>query len=123
MRNYSRKKNICTCECSVYSDFTFIEKIIVKYEIEFNKDLKYKPIKNTWSTQQYFGEFKKIVELPKFLETFIEGQDYKITTSHFTRDKILVPYVSKIQVENLEKYQTLKKQHQRKNKLKKINLS
>lgn len=119
-KNFSRRGYICTCLCPVFYDNKKIDDIIVKYELEKgNSNNSYIPKlrKNQWSTYQYWGKFKKIVELPPYFNNLV---NYKYITSSFTRDGIQMPFVYRIEIEDLEKYLIEKKKIDRKDKLNKI---
>lgn len=119
-KNFSRKGYICTCLCPVYCDNKKIEDIIVKYELEKgNSNNTYVPKlrKNQWATYQYWGKFKKIIELPLYFNNIVK---YYYVTSSFTRDGIQMPFVYRIEIEDLEKYLIEKKKIDRKDKLNKI---
>jgi hypothetical protein len=108
-KNYSRKGKICSCLCPItYLDtkkVVNIEKVLVKYEVEPNKEsTSYisKLKKNQWSSYQYWGKFKQITELPKIFEKLNE-EDFKVKIGSFSRDNIQMPYVSEIEILNVDK--------------------
>lgn len=113
-KKYSRTGNICSCEVSVASETKILDNVMIKYEIMYNN-------KQIWDIrkakyQQYFGEFKQIVELPKIFDKI----GYKFQISSFNRDNVQIPVVSLIMVDG-EKYELLKLIENRKDKLKKLN--
>jgi hypothetical protein len=126
-KNFSRKVFICSCQCTVlsrdltYSTAVVYENVMVKYEVEPNKDLNYEELLNRkyWSQKISWGKFKKVVELPLIFSKLNE-EDFIVYIGHFTRDKVLMPFISKIEILNIEKYNILKIKEQRKDKLKKI---
>lgn len=123
-KKYSRKKYICSCECPVYSEDLVIDRIMVQYEIMPNKELnKYTKVNqyNTgrWGTSYaYWGTFKRVVDLS--IVNKMNDEDYIVKTSTFTRDNVQVPFICGIEVLNGQKYESIKIQHQRKGKLKKL---
>ena len=123
-RKFSRKVFICSCECAVIPNASknILDKVIVKYEIEYDQDFNYSytPQKSYWGSYQYWGKFKKIVELPKIFEK-LNDNEYTIYTGYFTRDNCQMPCIYKIEILNESKYLNLKKQEERKKKLNTIN--
>lgn len=123
-KNYSRKGNICSCLTKSYyygeGKSNFLDFFMVKYEIEFNKDLDSKLIKlkkYQWTSYHpHFGTFKKIIELPKIF-SMLDEDEYEVNTGTFTRDGIEVPFIYQILIKNKKKYIKLKTQLERKNKL------
>lgn len=122
-RNYSRKNYICSCECPICDDGKIIDRFMVKYEIEPNKNI-IKQSKNyghgRWSTYSYWGKFGKVIELPSIINK-MNDDEYIVKTGHFTRDNIQVPFICEIEILNIQKYNMLKTQIQRKKKLKNLN--
>lgn len=121
-KNFSRKNKICSCLCTLTIDEDILnrEKVLIKYEIEPNRSSYHmipKLKKNQWSTYQAWGEFKKVIELPKIFEKLDEEKDFFIKTAYFLRDNIQMPLVYEIVVTNFSKYQMIKLKDERKNKL------
>lgn len=122
-KNFSRKGFICSCLCPVYFNNKLIDNIMIKYELEKNeyRNTYYPKLKkNQWSTYQYWGKFKKIVELPIYFNNLVK---YNYNIGSFTRDGIQMPFVISIEIEDLDKYLIEKKKVDRKNKLNKINFA
>jgi len=121
-KKYSRKSRICSCECPIFdTNENILDKIMVKYEVEPNKDLSYVEFlkKKYWTSfSQIWGEFEKVIELSPIFDK-LKDTEYTIATGFFTRDKVQMPFISSITV-NSQKYLTLKKQEERKMKLKKL---
>jgi hypothetical protein len=127
-KNFSRKGKICSCLCPVLrmGDKKFfdilIENVIVKYEVEPNQTTSYihhSLKKNQWSTYEYWGEFKQVIELPEIFSK-LDKEDYTIKTGTFTRDNIQMPCVAEILILNIDKYLKIKNREERRNKLNKI---
>lgn len=125
-KNYSRKGKICSCLCPIYyekNDTKMSDKTIIKYEVEPNKHTNSKFIpklkKNQWASYQYWGEFKKIVELPQIFSK-LDEEDYVVKIGSFSRDNIQMPCVASIVILNVDKYLTIKNKEERKKKLNKI---
>lgn len=128
-KNYSKKGTICSCLCFISYDSKILEKNIkVVYEVEPNKDrvysesrhnsLSYSKI-NTSRDRAYWGKYKRIIELPPIFDK-LDDKDFTIKTGYFIRDKVEMPYVISIEINNLQKYQMIKTKEERKNKLDKI---
>jgi hypothetical protein len=125
--NFSRKGVICSCltpiiELDGSGRPKIIEKKIIKYSVEPNKNLNrdlISPIKirkNLWTTWQYWGEFNNIVELPPVFSK-LDEKDYDIEIATFTRDNIQMPFIFNIIIKNSSKYNNLKLKEERKKKL------
>ena len=141
-KKYSRNLFICSCECPIYSGNLriiryqnygtrkqgipgrpwFLDRVMVKYEVEPNKVL-YRPRlqKNQWGTPQYWASFKQIIELPTIFSR-LDEEDFIIRIGYFTRDSVQVPFINEISILNLEKYLMIKNREERRKKLNKINL-
>jgi hypothetical protein len=124
-KNYSRKLNECSCLVPIYlkHDTTHSDYVTIKYKIELNKDKDKIKFSTSLSQYQYryFGKFKEIIEMPEIFSILSE-EDFVIIVSYFTRDGIQVPFVCKIEIENDKKYQQLKNNKVRKQKLNKLKL-
>lgn len=127
-KNYSRKGKICSCLCPIiYTEQSkmnqLIERVIIKYEVEPNKETHFSYIpklkKNQWASYQYWGEFKRIVEIPEIFSK-LDEEDYVVNVGSFNRDNIQMPFVTEILILNIEKYKILKTQEERRKKLEKI---
>ena len=123
-KNFSRKCKICSCLCPITCEQipNKIEKVIIKYEVEPNNESSnYIPKlkQNQWSTYEHWGEFKKVIELPKIFEK-LDEDDFYIKTAYFLRDHIQIPFVYEIIVTNSKKYLSIKNREERRNKLNKI---
>lgn len=134
-KNYSRKMYICSCQCPIVTFDTntnksyniIIDRMMVKYEIEFNTDSKYTPLskynKNKYSytntNYQNFGKFKQVIEIPSVFYK-LNDDDYVIKVSRFERDGVMVPFISEIEILNIKNYEIIKNQLDRKKKLNKI---
>lgn len=123
-KNFSRKNKVCSCLCNmttIPSTGTFIEKVTIKYEVEPHITSHYiNPKKNEWSSYQTWGDFKKVIELPKIFEKLDDEKDFFIKTAYFLRDNVQMPFIYEIVITNYPKYQMIKVRDQRKNKLLKI---
>lgn len=124
-KNYSRKNRNCSCLCPIIcksdsKEIKFNQEFVqVKYEVEPIKEhTHYRKLKkNEWPTYRpIWGEFKKIIELPKIFEKLDEN-DFFINTAYFMRDNIRMPFVSNITITNIHKYEMIKIKEERKNKL------
>ena len=127
-KNYSKKGTICSCLCFISYENNILDKNIqVSYEVIPNMDrisLKYGAVTRTRRSRSKqtitnWGTFKQIIELPKIFDK-LNDDDFIIKVGYFTRDKVEMPAVSSIQIINLQKYQILKKNEDRKKKLIKI---
>lgn len=129
-KNYSRKGFICQCDCSVmYNEKNppiKLDTIKVKYKLKKieNNNLTHKEVykknRNTWmASTKYWGEFDKVVELPKLFESLSESE-FSVKTSSFERDGVQVPFIYQIEIYNINKYISLKTKQNRKKKLKNI---
>lgn len=120
-KNYSRKDKICSCLCPIFFS-NQIERVMVKYEVEPNKQQTNfipKLKKNQWSTYEYWGEFKQIIQLPDIFSKLNE-EDYVIKIGSFLRDNIQMPCISHIDIINTQKYLNIKNKEERRKKLVKI---
>jgi len=99
----------------------WIERVMVKYEVEPNRNLNYIPKlkKNQWASHSYWGEFKKIIELPPIFSKLNED-DFDVYTASFTRDGVQMPFIYEIRILNTNKYLKIKITEERRNKLLKI---
>ncbi len=128
-KNFSRKIFICSCLCPVVpkdskgSNYV-LDKVMVKYEIIPNKDFHYEEprSKHYWSSYEHWGDFKKVIELPPIF-SIMNDDDFIVYTGYFVRDKVQMPFISKIEIINPEKYKMLILKEQRKDKLNKIKIS
>jgi len=127
-KNYSRKGLICTCLCTIEVD-TIVDKKLIKVVYSVNPtggDSKPPTTKNgKWKqywNQSYsnWGTFNEIVELPDIFSK-LEDDDYIIEISNFKRDHVMMPFIKKIIIVNLSKYNNLKLKLDRKNKINNIN--
>jgi len=123
-KNYSRKITICSCQCPIVCTTLKemkVERVMIKYEVEPNKEIHYIPKlrKNQWASYSYWGEFKKVTELPPIFSKLNES-DFVVKIGSFTRDGIQMPFICEIQILNTNKYLKLKQSIERKNKLLKI---
>jgi hypothetical protein len=121
-KNFSRKNKICSCLCTltIGEDVLNREKIVVKYEVEphiFSYYMIPKLKKNQWSSYQTWGEFKKVIELPKIFEKLDDEKDFYIKIAHFLRDNVQMPLIYEVVITNVSKYQMIKLKDERKNKL------
>jgi len=125
-KNFSRKSKICSCLCPITYEQILpnkTEKVIIKYEVEPNKESSNyisKLKKNQWTTYEHWGELTKIIELPKIFEKLDEEKDFYVKTAYFLRDHIQMPFIYEIVITNFQKYLTIKKKEERRNKLNKI---
>jgi len=127
-KNYSRNLLVCICQCIITNNKIVIDRIMVKYEVEPNKDRisdygtytpKINKGRNTWSSYQFWGEFKQVLELPQIFYK-LEEKDFIIKTGYFTRDCIQMPFIYEIEIVNFQKYNNIKTKDDRRNKLRKI---
>jgi hypothetical protein len=132
-KNYSRKMFICTCQCPIITiqpsshKDKVLDRVMVKYEIEFNKDrnyninsvVNYKPSRYNYTNHQYWGKFKQVIEIPALFYK-LEDEDYIVKTATFERDGVRVPFICEIEILNIEKYEIVKNKQERKKKLNKI---
>ena len=121
-KNFSRKSKICSCLCTLTlgEDILNRERVVVKYEVEPNTEISHfipKLKKNQWASYEKWGEFKKVVELPKIFEKLDDEKDFYIKIAYFSRDNIQMPLVYEIVITNVTKYQMIKLKDERKNKL------
>ena len=118
-KNFSRKKFICSCTTNICFEEKKIDEINVKYEvIPYKKTHKITHIsKHKWTTTPYWGEYNKVVELPELFKDMIDGADYTIKVDSFSRDNVLMPYISQINIFDKKLYENLKTKEIRKNKL------
>jgi hypothetical protein len=127
-KNYSRKGTICSCRTLIIyqekGELIIIERVMVKYEVEPNKDtiplIKLK--RGQWANYQHWGEFKRVIELPKEFDK-LDYEDFVVKTGFFKRDGIQTPFIAEIKILNVPKYKLLKQKESRKEKLCKINNS
>jgi len=130
-KNYSRKGKICSCLSPVITgsigvkrgeepNFK-IERVMVKYEVDPNIKSNFIPKlkKNQWATHEYWGNFTKVIELPKIFSK-LDEEDYVVKTGTFTRDNIQMPCIAEILIVNVDKYLKIKMIEERRNKLNKI---
>lgn len=114
---YSRKGNICTCECFIIDlDDKTLDKVMIKYKIKINKDIKHHYYSGT---KPHFGEYDGIYEFPIHMIN-LPISDLSFNTNYFKRDGIYVPFVYSITVPDSNEYLTFKKKEERKKKLKKL---
>lgn len=119
-KNYSRKECICSCECPISNNGKIIDRIMVKYEVEPNKNIYKINNKNKNKFMLfYWGNFKEVIQLSPIFDK-LEDDDFVIKTSYFTRDNIQMPFIYGIEIKNIEKYKMLKLKEERRKKLGKI---
>jgi len=122
-KNYSRKVFICSCECFIVDKKTekTIDTAMVKYKV---KPLNRRTVevfdkKKYWMTPSYWGEFEDVTEFPKIISK-LNKEEFEVKIGHFMRDKLEMPFVHSIEVEDGDKYLKLKNQELRKEKIKKL---
>ena len=120
-KNFSRKVFICSCQCVISCGSNALEYVTVKYEVDPNKELHYyaERKKSFWSTPHIWGKIKRIIELPSMFSK-LDEEDFIVYTGYFRRDNVDMPFVSNIEIFNIEKYKKIKLQEQRKEKLSKL---
>jgi len=129
-KNYSRKALVCSCQCPVmYNESEpaiHLDNIMVKYSVKqiknrsnYDKGVNYRNNHHWDMTYSYWGEFNKVVELPKLFSK-LNDEDFTVKISDFSRDNRQMPYICEIEVYNVEKYKQLKIVEQRSSKLKNI---
>jgi len=126
-KNYSRKGVICNCLCSVEVGANlYVNSIKVVYSVNPTGGNSKPPKSKNGKWNQYWkdnycywGTFNEILELP-YIFSKLKDEDYTILTSNFKRDHVLMPFVDKIIIHNIDEYNILKLQSDRKNKLGKI---